>query len=48
MPTISMFYGILEGQIPSRQLRIVQVWMDLHYEDLMLDLGVGCCRRTSL
>ena len=28
---------LLEGEIPSRQLRMVQVWMDIHREDLILD-----------
>ena len=29
--------AVLEGKIPPRQLRMVQVWMDIHHEDLMLD-----------
>ena len=29
--------AVLEGEIPPRQLRMVQVWMDIHREDLMLD-----------
>ena len=29
--------AVLEGEIPPRQLRMVQVWMDIHHEDLMLD-----------
>ncbi len=49
MPTISMFYGILvlmyflEGSLPRRQLRMVQVWVDIHREDLLLnwDLAVS-------
>jgi hypothetical protein len=34
---------VLEGKIPSRQLRMVQVWMDIHRDDLMLnwDLAIS-------
>lgn len=28
---------VLDGQIPSRQLRMMQVWIDIHREDLLLD-----------
>ena len=35
--------GVLEGKIAPRQLRMVQVWMDIHREDLLLnwDLAVS-------
>jgi hypothetical protein len=29
--------AVLEGAIPVRQLRMAQVWIDIHREDLMLD-----------
>ena len=34
---------VLEGKIAPRQLRMVQVWMDIHREDLLLnwDLAVS-------
>ena len=28
---------ILAGEFPARQLRMVQVWMDIHREELMAD-----------
>jgi len=28
---------LLDGTLPLRQLRMVQVWIDLHKEDLFLD-----------
>jgi len=28
---------VLAGEIPSRQLRMVQVWIDLHQEELLAD-----------
>ncbi len=34
MPTISMFYGILAGTIPNRQLRLIQAWVELHQDEL--------------
>jgi len=33
--------AVLEGEIPPRQLRMVQVWMDIHHEDLMLDWNLA-------
>ena len=38
--------AILEGQIPSRQLRMTQVWMDIHREDLMLDWDLAVAGET--
>lgn len=29
--------NLLAGNIPSRQLRMVQVWIDLHQEELLAD-----------
>ncbi len=29
--------SVLSGEIPLRQLRMVQVWMDLHQEELLAD-----------
>jgi hypothetical protein len=29
--------GLLAGDIPARQLRMVQVWIDLHKEELLAD-----------
>ena len=28
---------ILEGSLPPKQLKMVQVWIDIHKEDLLLD-----------
>lgn len=28
---------ILQGSLPSKQLKMVQVWIDIHKEELMLD-----------
>ena len=28
---------VLAGEIPSRQLRMIQVWVDLHREELLAD-----------
>ena len=28
---------VLDGQLPPRQLKMVQVWIDIHKEELMLD-----------
>ena len=36
--SISLVDGsLLAGDIPAKQLRMVQVWIDLHQEDLMAD-----------
>ena len=37
MPTISMFYGILEGKLPPKQIKMVQAWIEIHKEELMVD-----------
>ena len=47
MPIISMFYGIiirlylldnvLSGELPRKQLRLVQAWIELHRDELMAD-----------
>lgn len=44
MPTISMFYGILDvhgrligGDFPPRQLRLVQAWIEIHRDELYAD-----------
>ena len=29
--------NLLDGNLPPRQLRMVQVWIDIHSEELMLD-----------
>ena len=29
--------SVLAGELPSRQLRMVQVWVDLHKDELMAD-----------
>ncbi len=29
--------NILEGSLPPKQLKMVQVWIDIHKEDLLLD-----------
>lgn len=29
--------NVLAGNIPPRQLKMVQVWVDIHKEDLMMD-----------
>ncbi|MEI7839693.1 MAG: DUF4160 domain-containing protein [Methylococcaceae bacterium] len=28
---------VLQGSLPPKQLKMVQVWIDIHKEDLMLD-----------
>jgi hypothetical protein len=28
---------IIEGQIPSRQLRLIQAWIEIHREELLAD-----------
>lgn len=28
---------ILEGQIPSRQLRLIQAWIEIHRDELLAD-----------
>lgn len=33
--------GVLEGHLPVRQLRMVQVWVDIHRDDLMLDWSLA-------
>ena len=36
--SISLVEGsLLAGDIPAKQLRMVQVWIDLHQEELMAD-----------
>ena len=34
---------ILAGELPRKQLRLVQAWMELHYDELMADweLAIG-------
>ena len=36
MPTICMFYDgrLLDGYLPAKQLRMVQVWVDIHRDEL--------------
>ncbi|BBL70862.1 DUF4160 domain-containing protein [Methylogaea oryzae] len=29
--------AVLEGEFPARQLRMVQVWMDIHRDELLAD-----------
>jgi hypothetical protein len=29
--------SVLEGELPARQLRMVQVWMDIHRDELLAD-----------
>ena len=29
--------SVLEGSLPSRQMKLVQAWIELHQEDLMAD-----------
>ena len=31
---------VLAGDFPSRQLKMVQVWIDLHRDELMADWGL--------
>ncbi len=33
---------LLAGEIPARQLRMVQVWIDLHREELLADWDLVC------
>lgn len=33
---------LLAGNIPPRQLRMVQVWIDIHREELMADWELAC------
>ena len=50
MPIISMFYGIIirlylidnqHHNLPRKQLRLVQAWIELHRDELMADLGLA-------
>ncbi|WP_076792931.1 DUF4160 domain-containing protein [Chlorobium sp. KB01] len=34
--------NLLAGNIPTRQLRMVQVWIDIHREELMADWELAC------
>ncbi|ACF42530.1 DUF4160 domain-containing protein [Pelodictyon phaeoclathratiforme] len=34
--------SLLAGNIPHRQLRMVQVWIDIHREELMADWELAC------
>ena len=40
---------LLEGQLPSKKLRLLQAWIDIHEEELMADwsLAVNRCFRLS-
>ena len=29
--------AVLDGELPARQRRMVQVWMDIHHEELLAD-----------
>lgn len=33
--------SLLEGNLPAKQLRMVQVWIDLHKEDLLADWSLA-------
>ena len=33
---------VLEGQLPSRQMRLVQAWVELHRDELMADWMLSC------
>ncbi|WP_424228306.1 DUF4160 domain-containing protein [Azovibrio sp.] len=37
MPTISMFFGIREGNLPKRQIQLVQAWIERYHDELMAD-----------
>ena len=33
---------LLAGDFPPRQLKMVQVWIDLHHDELMADWDLAC------
>jgi len=37
---------LLEGDLPSRQMKPVQAWIELHQEDLMADWHLAITRQT--
>jgi len=39
---------ILSGELPRKQLRLVQAWIELHPRRVDGRLGVGCQRRKPL
>lgn len=34
---------LLEGQLPSKKLRLLQAWIDIHEEELMADWSLAVC-----
>ena len=45
--TISITDGeILSGKLPNKQLKMVQVWIDIHQEDLLLNWDLAVAGET--
>ena len=45
--TISITNGeILSGKLPNKQLKMVQVWIDIHQEDLLLNWDLAVAGET--
>lgn len=37
---------VLEGELPSRQMKLVQAWIELHQDDLMADWHLASTGQT--
>ena len=37
---------VLEGELPSRQMKLVQAWIELHQDDLMADWYLASSGQT--
>jgi len=37
---------VLEGDLPSRQMKLVQAWIELHQDDLMADWHLASTGQT--
>ena len=38
--------SVLEGGLPSRQMKLVQAWLELHHEELMADWYLAASGET--
>lgn len=38
--------NLLEGELPSRQMKLVQAWIEIHREDLMADWSLAVSGQT--
>jgi hypothetical protein len=39
---------LLSGSLPSRQMKLVQAWIELHQEDLMADWSLAVAGQTPM